>query len=167
MGCQRMALPIECAMLMQAEKSLQRGQLEGIMVTSYGQRCTSLSGRQVLPLHCQCWLKPVKIRLCPASDTSPLPAVILDGREEDVVEAGTLNGSLSRFDVTAVSLIGDVVDAFTPSVELSIAYAGMPIPSGTELSPAEAEIFPTVRIGGSENDLYALVSARSPRDSKT
>ncbi|GAQ88854.1 Phosphatidylethanolamine binding protein [Klebsormidium nitens] len=91
------------------------------------------------------------------ADRGDVQTVSRDGRSDISSEAGTLNVSISRFDATAVSLIADMLDAFTPSVALSIAYEGMPIQSGAELSPSEAEVFPTVRVGGSENDLYTLV----------
>ena len=55
-------------------------------------------------------------------------------------------------------VIGEVVDLFVPSVNMTVAYGPKDISNGCLLKPSATAAPPLVRISGRRNDLYTLVA---------
>lgn len=54
-------------------------------------------------------------------------------------------------------VIGDVVDPFVPSVNMSVNYGSNHVSDGIELKPSMTGDQPAIHIGGNEKDMYTLV----------
>jgi phosphatidylethanolamine-binding protein len=54
-------------------------------------------------------------------------------------------------------VIGDVIDLFVPSIDMSINYGTKTINKGCNIRPSTAADPPTVNIAGKTSDLYTLV----------
>jgi len=54
-------------------------------------------------------------------------------------------------------VIGEVVDLFVPSINMTVAYGSKDISNGCLLKPSATAAPPLVRISGRRNDLYTLV----------
>ncbi|KAJ1690650.1 hypothetical protein LUZ63_014805 [Rhynchospora breviuscula] len=67
-------------------------------------------------------------------------------------------------------VIGDVIDRFEPTIDMSINYGTKKINNGCDIKPSMAADPPTVNIAGKTSDLYTLVmtdpDAPSPSDPK-
>ncbi|PUZ57716.1 hypothetical protein GQ55_5G451600 [Panicum hallii var. hallii] len=65
-------------------------------------------------------------------------------------------------------VIGEVVDLFVPSINMTVAYGPKDISNGCLLKPSATAAPPLVRISGRRNDLYTLImtdpDAPSPSD---
>nr|ANS56351.1 FT-like protein [Zamia furfuracea] len=66
--------------------------------------------------------------------------------------------SRSRVPLMAARVIGHVLDMFTPSVDLSVAYGNRRVCNGCELRPSAVSSAPRVFVGGDDLEtFYALV----------
>ncbi|XP_058088566.1 protein MOTHER of FT and TFL1 [Magnolia sinica] len=54
-------------------------------------------------------------------------------------------------------VIGDVIDIFVPTINMSVYYGSKRVSNGCELKPSATTDPPTVQISGHPNDLYTLV----------
>ncbi|KAJ6810310.1 ZCN10 protein [Iris pallida] len=68
-----------------------------------------------------------------------------------------LNVSNAADPLVVAKVIGDVVDPFVPSVNMSVNYGSNHVSDGIELKPSMTGNRPTVHIGGNEKDMYTLV----------
>ncbi|KAJ7553024.1 hypothetical protein O6H91_06G081600 [Diphasiastrum complanatum] len=54
-------------------------------------------------------------------------------------------------------VIGDVIDMFVPSVEMTVQYGPRQIGNGCELKPSATTMAPKVQLNGDRNSFYTLV----------